>query len=365
MKRWVMWTGAIVSSTILLAGIGAVRAETKVIPRVTNFIFLIDQSGSMFRTHKELDENKMVLAKDILLGINERIPDLGYTGAIRRFMPENALIGPRPFDRSAFGKIIEKLPLELKTRDIPAATPLGAALVDLSRGLPKFQGKTAIIIVSDGEVNQGREPLSAALKVWEAFPNVCFHVVSLAESEVGRKNLQDVAGVNDCAFADGAELLRNAAATDEYVRRIFTSEVTEEPPRATAVPPVVIEAPAAVAAAAPAAALPEFKIIYFDFDKTNIKPAELGFLKENIDLLNADPNLKVRLEGHTDWVGTVQYNQGLSEQRAKAVYDYLVKEGLAPERMTTVGYGETRPAVSNITADGRALNRRVEIRIAE
>ena len=79
--------------------------------------------------------------------------------------------------------------------------------------------------------------------------------------------------------------------------------------------------------------------------------------------LNQDRiNAKVEVAGHTDAVGDGSYNQALSEKRAQAVKDYLVRSGVAAERVTVVGYGESQPRATNDTIEGRRLNRRVEIR---
>ena len=69
------------------------------------------------------------------------------------------------------------------------------------------------------------------------------------------------------------------------------------------------------------------------------------------------------VEGHTDNVGSPEYNQGLSERRAYSVRDYLVEQGVAPSRVTAIGFGETQPKGSNDTPEGRQINRRVEIHI--
>ena len=73
------------------------------------------------------------------------------------------------------------------------------------------------------------------------------------------------------------------------------------------------------------------------------------------------PDLRVSVEGHTDSVGSVAYNQTLSERRAKTVRDYLVSQGIDASRITTRGFGKSKPIASNDTAEGRAENRRVEI----
>jgi outer membrane protein OmpA-like peptidoglycan-associated protein len=84
-------------------------------------------------------------------------------------------------------------------------------------------------------------------------------------------------------------------------------------------------------------------------------------LQKVADLLSKDPALKVEVQGHTDNVGGDAYNQTLSEARARAVMDWLVKHGVAAGRLTAKGYGKTRPVADNGSDEGRAKNRRVEI----
>lgn len=89
-----------------------------------------------------------------------------------------------------------------------------------------------------------------------------------------------------------------------------------------------------------------FEDIHFDFDKATLKPEAQAILKRSIQLLKDNPKAKIRIAGYTSASGTKEYNQKLSERRAKAVYDYLTKEGLVPpDRLTTIGYGEMRPAM--------------------
>lgn len=103
--------------------------------------------------------------------------------------------------------------------------------------------------------------------------------------------------------------------------------------------------------------------IHFDFDKYAIRPDGAPILNEDIELLKKDPSLDVSIEGHCDIIGSDAYNQKLSEKRAKAVYDYLLQNGIAADRMKTVGYGRKRPIVPNDSAENRAINRRVELQI--
>jgi outer membrane protein OmpA-like peptidoglycan-associated protein len=105
-------------------------------------------------------------------------------------------------------------------------------------------------------------------------------------------------------------------------------------------------------------------IVHFDTDKSEIKKGDKAELQRAINFIRKYPGAKVRIEGHTDSIGSEQHNQRLSERRAEAVKNYLVKAGVCEETKTmAIGYGESRPVAPNTTEEGRAKNRRVEILI--
>jgi outer membrane protein OmpA-like peptidoglycan-associated protein len=101
--------------------------------------------------------------------------------------------------------------------------------------------------------------------------------------------------------------------------------------------------------------------IYFDFDRATLKPESEPVLRQLLEALQSSEGLAVAIEGHTDGVGSDDYNRDLSQRRAQAVVDWLVAHGIGADRMTPVGRGEAEPVADNATADGRALNRRVEV----
>lgn len=102
--------------------------------------------------------------------------------------------------------------------------------------------------------------------------------------------------------------------------------------------------------------------IYFDFDKSNLKPGSEKMLMEMVKLMKNYPSLKIEIQGHTDSIGSKEYNLKLSDQRAKTVKSFLVLYGIDQARMTAKGYGLSKPVASNETEEGRALNRRVELK---
>lgn len=104
--------------------------------------------------------------------------------------------------------------------------------------------------------------------------------------------------------------------------------------------------------------------LYFEFDRAILKPESKPILDEMAASLNVRPDiLHVTIIGHTDWIGSDAYNQGLSERRAKSCRDYLVEEGISPARLVHFGKGEGQPIDTNATREGRAKNRRVEFHI--
>lgn len=104
--------------------------------------------------------------------------------------------------------------------------------------------------------------------------------------------------------------------------------------------------------------------VKFDFDKSVVKEESQGDIKALADFMSQYPSTSTVVEGHTDSVGTDAYNQGLSERRANAVRDVLVNQyGVGGDRVSSVGYGESRPVADNSTSDGRAINRRVEAEV--
>lgn len=100
--------------------------------------------------------------------------------------------------------------------------------------------------------------------------------------------------------------------------------------------------------------------IFFDYDKATLLQQSYNELHNLLTALQSHPTMKIEICGHTDGHGSVDYNQRLSENRAKAVVDYLVEHGIDIRRLSFKGYGKNRPIDTNATEEGRAHNRRVE-----
>jgi len=103
--------------------------------------------------------------------------------------------------------------------------------------------------------------------------------------------------------------------------------------------------------------------VLFDFDKSNVKPEAAAILDRLVAFMKENSDKKANLSGHTDNVGTDAYNQALSERRVASVKDYVVGKGVDGGRISGQGFGESKPIADNKTAEGRAKNRRVEIKV--
>ena len=142
--------------------------------------------------------------------------------------------------------------------------------------------------------------------------------------------------------------------------------VPDTPPKSTADNTAGVEnadalAGDSTASMGPSGELLSKRIVYFDFDKTEIRADSQSVVAAHAAYLAKNPNQKVRLEGHADERGSREYNIGLGERRGQAVRSALKLQGVAEAQLSTVSYGEERPAAAGSDEQAYALNRRVEI----
>ncbi len=105
--------------------------------------------------------------------------------------------------------------------------------------------------------------------------------------------------------------------------------------------------------------------LFFVFATDKLIDESLGELNQLVATLNNNPKMKIEIGGHTDSKGSDEYNLNLSGRRAKAVVNYLIEKGISENRLTSKGYGKTKPIASNDTEEGQQQNRRVEFKVLE
>ena len=340
-----MRLAAAVLVMVLLGTVLPASAAKKMVPKVDNFILFLDQSSSMKFTYKEkrqIDlggQSKIVLAKSAMVEFNKLVPNLKYTSGVFTFAPFKQYGAVGPYNKTAVEKAID--PIDIYYDQYGRMTPMGLGLMDLDKTLAGLSGKTAVVLFTDGDDNLGMDAVAAAQQLQAKYGDkLCFMVVSFADNQHGQDQLRKIAALSPChCIVEGDVFLRNQAAREAFLRCGFYDEIEDTES-------VV------------------FRSIYFDFDKSNIKSEFIPVLDEGVAVAKSKGAARVVLEGHTDSVGSVAYNQALSERRANSVKNYFVKKGIDAGSITAVGYGKTRPRASNATAEGRKLNRRVEIKFA-
>lgn len=159
-----------------------------------------------------------------------------------------------------------------------------------------------------------------------------------------------------CQFYSGLSAMEKPEPVDyarieEMIKRHIPQEVVKE---------VVVEKPGGMMAA------PEKWVLVgvnFEFNSAKITPESYPILFDAAKTLLSFTDLKVEIQGYTDNIGSESYNKTLSQKRADAVKLYLTSKGVSESRLKAVGYGESNPAADNKTADGRAMNRRIEFKV--
>jgi OOP family OmpA-OmpF porin len=350
-------------------------------PKVKNFIVLFDASFSMRSTYGK--EWKFKLAKEFVSRMNQTLPDLQFTAGLRS-------VGHHPnvskkstvlfYGLTAYTK--KGLDEALNAIKWPGGnTPMAAGIDAAKKDLESTNGQTAVIIVSDGDrVLMDKDPLKAAEAMKRQYgENVCIYTVLIGDATTGNEILEKLAQAGKCGFSANLTDLMSSQAMADFVEKVFLvkrpmmkAEPTPKPAPKPAPSPMdsdgdgVYDDKDRCPGTPKGAEVDErgcwvIRDVKFDFDKYNIKEEYYPRLNKVVEVLKNNPTVKIDIEGHTDSIGSAEYNQSLSERRAQAVKNYLINKGIAADRFKATGYGLTRPIDSNDTKEGRAKNRRVEL----
>lgn len=228
-------------------------------------------------------------------------------------------------------------------------TPLDVVFAEVEEELAGRPGRTAIVLISDGEATLPERARRAAQQLLSANPvgQRCLFTVQAGDGEQGTSFSREISALNDCGRFINAARLRTAAEVDDYTRTLLATVLIPLPP---------------VAAPPPCETRLQLSNIEFDFDRANLNPASLGSLAEAGRQLDDCRGARIEVGGYADSTGTASYNVQLSERRAETVRQALIEAGVDASRLSTRAYGALDPAAPNDTEAGRAQNRRVEFR---
>jgi OOP family OmpA-OmpF porin len=339
------------------------------------FVVVLDTASSTegsYRERLEADRTREIVSR-----INRMIPDMGYRSALVAFRSgsctscEDAVLlyGPVPYNRDEFEAGLMSY---REAREINRVSPKDGDMPAARAILQGNPGRVALLLVTDSEnILHGR-----AFKIVQKLTaflggRLCIYPIQVDRSVGGRRVVDELVKVGGCGFSVNADEIATPNAMTAYLNHIFL---------APAAAPVAAAPPVSVIVDSDGDGVPdsrdacpntpkgvkvnavgcwELTGVFFDSDQAVIKDPRA--LDEAVATLKANPKLTGEVQGHTDSTASAVYNQKLSEARARAVRDYFIRQGIAPERIRVIGFGETRPAASNDTLEGRALNRRVEL----
>ena len=349
-------------------------AAGKYASKVDQFAIVLDASDSM--NAFDVGDTKFTIAKDVVHRINQTLPDdLASVGTLRTFghhtlQSKNlteAYFGPASYDRMAFGDGLGAV------KHAGGTSPLSSALAAAGEHLATVDGQFAIVIVSDGVRKESLGSGPAAVKqLKDQFGDrLCVYTIQVGDSPAGKALLDAIVAAGGCGFAETAASLDSGAAMAAYVEKVFLNPAMVAKP-ATGCPDAdgdgVCDADDQCPNTPKGVPVNEVGCWVvggplFEFDKAEIRPEYYSLLDEVAQTLKNSPDLRIEVQGHTCSIGTEAYNQGLSERRAKAVQMYLQDKGVDASRLEVQGYGESKPAFTNDTREGRQKNRRVQFEI--
>jgi OmpA-OmpF porin, OOP family len=466
-------------------------------PKIDNFIVILDASASMRTLHD--GSSRLETAKAIVSRMNRTIPDLDLQAGLRTFGHSRAVsteMSALMYGLAGYTPSGLQMGLDKVTK-ADGSSPLSNAIDGVHEDLRGTSGKTAVIIVSDGE-DMDERPVKAAMRLKEAYADrLCIYTIAVGSSPADKRFLNELSQIGECGYATSAEKIASGQAMSGFVEDVFLAKkmdddhdgVTNDKDRCPDTPQgvavdmngcaldsdgdgiadyldkcpgtpqgvavdmngcaldadadgvadyldkcpgtpqgIIVDAngcpydsdgdgvanymdqcpetspgvsvdtkgcsldadadgvpdyrdacpdtPAGETVDAKGCSVPKatqsamvtetgtwlYEDIKFDSGSSNIKSGSYPVLAEIILVLNQNPNLKVEVQGHTDSAGSLALNNKLSGDRANAVMTYLTDKGVNPDQLSAAGYGPSRPLVSNDTAEGRARNRRVELK---
>ncbi len=378
------------------------------VPKIDNFFIILDASTSMSVSYEDGGgDSKFKVAKDFIKSMNSTMPEMNVTGSLLTFgrgieLPARqteTVYGPTTYSRFGLEQSLNSLSFSAEGN-----SPAGRAIKAISRTLESVKGENAVIFISDGEHLEGDPHGRVRILADRYGERTCFYTVWIGNKPEGREFMDALSGEIECGFSVSVDEVATGEDMIDFVKQVFlTTDIDSErdvdvdgdsdrdgvPDSVDRCPdtPVGIDVDGfgcpkvsrmdsdgdgvydsndechdtPVGAVVDGRGCWVIKGVQFDYKKWGVKPQFNSNLDNIENILKKNSGLKIRIEGHTDDIGSMKYNIDLSSKRAKAIKDYLVGKGIDPSRITTKGLGYAQSIADNDTPEGRALNRRAEI----
>ncbi len=309
--------------------------------------------------HQDMLYSKFKFAKNLTNCLNQVIPELDFKGGLKTFgYPVYSRLnhGPKYYDTNDYARALKEI------FDADGASPLAPTLISVGKDLFNLKGKTALIIISDGQDMDQREVVAAEELKARYGEDLCIYTIMIGNDPSGKQVLDKIVQAGQCGLAVNGDTLLASEEMENFVRKVFLTKVIDSDN--DGVPDYKDDCPDTK----PGLKVDEngcWKLVVlsnvlFDFDKYNLKPEGFNVLDQVVDLLKKYPFLDLHISGHTDNFGSMEYNITLSKRRSSAGLDYLKKKGIASDRLSMSWHSFAIPVATNDNSAGRALNRRLE-----
>lgn len=350
--------GFILLAAVCVAGCGAKSASSPGPTAVNSLQFaanewrvpsqaivVTDASGTMyqhdtFRFGKTLTQ---AFVKSMPEGNTRAKVSGNYDASLIGFGGDERIVSAlAPFNRSALAGKADSLRLLGDINQMGGTTPLHSVFAEIHDALAGKSGVAAIVIFSDGVPQDTTASMETARWVVATYAgDVCIHTVHLGDDSDGARHLAELAALTKCG---STRELADVWSSDNLMRLthdVFAGESAAKPDACAG--RIVLRG------------------VEFAFDKAELTGSGSVILDFAVEELKRCPSIPMDIDGHTDSMGSEEYNQSLGQRRASAVKSYFVSHGVGAGRLAARSYGESRPVASNDTDEGRQTNRRVEL----
>jgi OOP family OmpA-OmpF porin len=364
-----MFTGCATVSTFKPVDLNPKMKAGDLIQKTDNLAVLLDKSASMDQWYAKPPNvdlaNHLTHAKNATKNMAATIPEMKLNAGLKTFWSDQTaqIYGMKAFEKNEYIKVIDGVGFP------NGKTPTNLALLAAGNDLKGAAGQSAIVIFSDfdeKDVNT-KATVEAAGKLKADFGDkLCLYTVQVGNVPGGKAFAQQIVGAAACGDYATADELVSPAAMAAFVQKVLLEDAAalkakKAAEEAAARAKKEAEDAAAAAAAAKAAKGREMlDPVHFDFDKSVLRAQDRAILNKHVEWLKAHKDTSVLVEGHCDEVGTTEYNLALGERRAAEAKKYLVNSGIAAARISTISFGEERPADPGHSEAAHAKNRRAE-----
>ncbi len=387
-------------STLSPVDLNAGVSSGELVPRAESILMVLDGSssmGSIYNTPAFSSASKFIAEKQIAtlfsstmpeIGVDAEVASFGY-GGCQGWKATSVNMPMAPFSQTAMSEAIDSIPCS------SGGTPMATAMLATEEDIRNAKGRVAMVMMGDGLCTDSDPVLYAEALKAEFGDKLCIHTVWTGNNPAGKSVMAAIAEASGCGVAVSGDQVADAGGMSAFIadaifekgQPVLDSDgdgVPDDSDRCPGTPRGVAVGPDGCPPDSDGDGVPDYmdkcpdtpkgaKVnsqgcwslsnVNFDFDSAEIRAEAYPELNDIVNILRSNPNMQVTLEGHTDSVGPESYNLGLSERRAKAVMNYLVRKGTDASRLKSVGFGETRPIEDNKTESGRASNRRVDLNI--